>query len=147
MDSNIRPAEICRKALVHLSGALDQSVSDRNLDCINNAYWHSWRYIYFHNEQPTPTPWNIFIKLCLYYDTTAFVFFVFYFIADVLFFCMSQINNLTALLIIKAQSQRHPVSTLSWRIRAALPPRQYLWKKAKEAHLHHFFFPEKKIPI
>lgn len=102
VDSDIRPAEICRKALIHLSGVSDQSVADRNLECINIAHWHSWSFIYLHNEQPAPTPWNIFIKSYLFYDTTAFIFFVFYFIADAFFFCVTQTNKLSAMLVIKA---------------------------------------------
>lgn len=80
MISNTRPAEICKNTRIHLRGTLDGSVIDRNLDCINIMHWHSYRFIYFHNEQPTC---NIFIKSYLSYDTTAFIFLSFILVQDV----------------------------------------------------------------
>lgn len=43
------------------------------------------------------------------------------------------------MLAIKAWSWRHPVNTLSWRTRAALPLQTMLTMKTKEPHLHPFF--------
>lgn len=52
----------------------------------------------------------MFLKLHLFYDTTAFIVFVLYFIADAFTTCVTQIKKLTVMLVTKTESWRHPTT-------------------------------------